>query len=56
MLILSGFNFTDDISAVDPFPSVVDNINNITLQNGIFDYFNITKDVTSAYSSSQPTA
>jgi hypothetical protein len=56
MLVLSGYNFTEDINAIDPFPTNVNNINNIKIQNGIFDYFNMTNDVTSAYSTDKPTA
>lgn len=56
MLVLPGYNFVDDISAVDPFVSIVDNLNSATIQNGIFDHFNLTADVTSTYSSTIPTA
>ena len=53
---MPGYNFVDDISAVDPFVTNINNLNSVTIQNGIFDHFNLTADVTSTYSSTIPTA
>jgi hypothetical protein len=53
---MPGYNFVDDISAVDPFVTNINNLNSATIQNGIFDHFNLTADVTSTYSSTIPTA
>lgn len=55
MLILSGYNFSSDISAIDPFPTSINNLNQSQIQNGIFDHFRTTADTTSAYNSNIPT-
>ena len=54
MLSFCGYNFMSDINALDPLATNLNNIDNVQIQNGIFDHFNITRDVTSAYSSALP--
>lgn len=51
-----GYNFCSDGNCLDATPAQISNINSVTIQNGIFDHFNMTKDVTTAYSSTIPTA
>lgn len=55
MIGLVGYNFCADINALDPTPTDVNNITQTRLQNGIFDHFNVTRDVTFDYSSIVPT-
>lgn len=56
MFGLCGYNFCLDKNAIDVTPTNLNNIKNVQLQNGIFDHFNVTRDVTNAYSSEIPTA
>lgn len=55
MISILGYNFCSDANALDPFPTNITNITNITIKNGIFDHFNLTKDVTSSMSTVIPT-
>lgn len=55
MNIFMNYNFLQDINALDPFLASVDNINNVEISNGIYDHYYLTKDVSSAYSSTVPT-
>lgn len=55
MFTLCGYNFCKDGNALDPAPIVADVFNNIKLTSGIFDHWNVNRDVTSAYSSTVPT-
>ena len=56
MLGICGYNFCGDKDAIDEAPTNVNNIKSTTLQNGIFDNFNVTKDTTSPYNCDIPTA
>ena len=55
MFSIVGYNFCADGNCLDAPPSVVNDINDITLQNGIFDHFAMTADVDSPYSPDIPT-
>lgn len=55
MFILCGYNFCKDGNALDPAPIVANEFNNVKLTNGIFDHWNVNRDVTSAYNSTIPT-
>ena len=54
MFSFVGYNFVQDSNALDPSPSSVNNITNIQLQNGIYDYFHLTNNVTAEYTSIEP--
>lgn len=53
MFITLGYNFLSDRNAIDPSPilSDKDNYTVTKLQNGIFDHWNVTRDVQSPYTS-----
>lgn len=55
MNILLGYNFLADSNALDPNAVNVSKITKVQLQNGIYNHFNITNDVTSPYSTVIPT-
>lgn len=55
MISILGYNFCSDMNALDPFPTNVTNITTVTVQNGIFDHFNLTKDTISSMSTVIPT-
>ena len=55
MIGFIGYNFCADGNALDPTPTNVNNITKTRLQNGIFDHFNTTRNVTFNYSSIIPT-
>lgn len=55
MIGLIGYNFCSDANALDPTPTSIDNLVSSTVQNGIFDHFNITKNIQFDYSSVVPT-
>lgn len=55
MIGFIGYNFCADGNALDPTPTNVNNITKTRLQNGIFDHFNATRNVTFDYSSIIPT-
>lgn len=55
MIGLIGYNFCSDNNALDPTPTDINNITRTRLQNGIFDHFNVTRNVTFDYSSVIPT-
>lgn len=54
MIGVIGYNFCGDGNAVDPTPTDINNIIRTRLQNGIFDHFNVTKNVAFDYSSIIP--
>lgn len=56
MFTLCGYNFCKDGNALDPAPIDATIFTNIKLTNGIFDHWNVNRDVTSDYSSQIPTA
>ena len=55
MIELIGYNFCADENALDPTPTVVNNITYTRVQNGIFDHFNVSRDTSFDYSSIIPT-
>lgn len=55
MFSILGYNFLADGNALDAVPVQLNNVNDITIQNGEFDHFNMTHDVTTPYSSTIPT-
>ena len=54
MIGFIGYNFYCDGNSVDPTPTFVNNITNTQLQNGIFDHFNVTKDIKFDYNTIIP--
>ena len=50
MFSFLGYNFVDDINCLDPCPTDVEEITTIQVQNGIFDHFHVTNNVTNDYS------
>ena len=55
MIGLIGYNFCSDGNALDPTPTNINNITSTRVQNGVFDHFNVTKNITFDYSSIIPT-
>lgn len=55
MFMMCGYNFCSDGNALDPAPIVNNGFTDVTLRNGIFDHWNVNRDVTSPYSSAIPT-
>ena len=55
MIGLIGYNFCADENALDPTPTVVNNITYTRVQNGIFDHFNVSQNTSFDYSSIIPT-
>lgn len=55
MIGFVGYNFCADGNAVDPTPTNINNITKTRLQNGIFDHFNVTKNISFDYNSIIPT-
>lgn len=54
MFILCGYNFCEDKNSLDATPMSVDNFTDTKLTNGIFDHWNVTRDVSSPYTSNIP--
>lgn len=55
MFITCGYDFCSDVNALNPAPTSVNGINTTKLENGIFQHWNVTADVTSPYSPAFPT-
>lgn len=55
MIGFLGYNFCGDGNSLDPTPTNINNITSTRLQNGIFDHFNVTKDVSFDYNTIVPT-
>lgn len=55
MIQFLGYNFLSDGNALDPYPTHVQDLTTVTLQAAEFDDFYVTRDVTSAYSTTIPT-
>ncbi|MEI6296297.1 MAG: hypothetical protein WCO84_01450 [bacterium] len=55
MFSLCGYNFYGDENALDFTPTSINNIKTVEIKNGIFDHFQVTRDVTFAYTSVIPT-
>ena len=55
MFAILGYDFCRDENALNPSPLRNANFNSTKLENGIFSHWYVTKDVTSPYSSEEPT-
>lgn len=55
MIGFIGYNFYSDGNALDPTPTNVNNITQTKLQNGVFDHFNVTRNIVFDYNSIIPT-
>lgn len=53
-MIFLGYNFLQDRYSWQPVPTNLTNINDIILENGIYDHFNITKDTDFPYITTYP--
>lgn len=54
-MIFLGYNFLQDRYSWQPVPTNLINIEDVKLENGIYDHFNITKDVNFPYITTYPT-
>ena len=54
MIGFLGYNFLKDGNALDPTPTNINNITCARVQNGIFDHFNVTRDISFDYTSIIP--
>ena len=54
-MIFLGYNFLQDRYSWQPVPTNLINIEDVKLENGIYDHFNITKDVSFPYITTYPT-
>lgn len=54
-MIFLGYNFLQDKTSWQPVPTNLTNISVVKLENGIYDYFNITKNVDFPYITTYPT-
>lgn len=55
MFIMCGYNFCRDKNALTPAPITINNFTDTKLTNGIFNHWNVTRDVTSPQSTTIPT-
>lgn len=55
MIGFIGYNFCSDGNALDPTPTDITDLTNSRLQNGVFDHFNVTRNVAFDYTSIVPT-
>lgn len=55
MFSIVGYNFIEDINALDPTPTALNNIKSTQIQNGIFNHYNVTRDTSSTYTTQIPT-
>ena len=55
MIGFLGYNFLKDGNALDPTPTNINNITYARVQNGIFDHFNVTRNISFDYTSIIPT-
>lgn len=55
-MIFLGYNFLQDRYCWQPVPTNLTNITNVTIKNGIYDHFNITKDTSFDYVTTLPGA
>lgn len=54
MFMMCGYNFCKDGNALDPAPIMANSFKTVRLTNGIFDHWNVNRDVNSSYSSQIP--
>lgn len=55
MIGIVGYNFCSDGNSADPTPTDINDITYTKIQNGIFDQFNVSKNVVFDYTSIKPT-
>lgn len=55
MIGIIGYNFCSDGNAIDPTPTDINDITYTKIQNGIFDHFNVSKNIVFDYTSIKPT-
>ena len=55
MIAVLGYNFCSDRNAIDPMPTNVSHITKTRIENGIYDHFNVSNNVTKPYSPTIPT-
>lgn len=55
MLAFCGFNFMEDMYALNPVPTNTQNITNVKVENGKFDHLWISRDVVNDYPKEIPT-
>ena len=54
MFQILGYNFFEDGDCLNNAPNQVDNITSTTIENAIYDHFNVTRDTTLTYTSTIP--
>lgn len=54
MFSFLGYNFYSDASALDTAPTQINNLTNTQIKNGIFDHFNVTKDIELPFTTEKP--
>lgn len=54
MVGFCGYNLCQDINALDPYPTNINNITSTQITNGIYNHLNISRNVTSSYSNIIP--
>ena len=54
MISFCGYNFCQDMNAIDPMTTNLNNITNTKIQNGAFNHIDITRDVTISYNTTIP--
>ena len=54
MLALCGFNFVEDMYALNPVPTGLQNLTSVKVENGKFDHLWITRDALSEYPTDIP--
>ena len=55
MIAVLGYNFCSDRNAIDPMPTNVSHITKTRIENGIYDHFNVSNNVTKPYNPTIPT-
>ena len=55
MIAVLGYNFCSDRNAIDPMPTNVSHITKTRIENGIYDHFNVSNNVTKPYDPTIPT-
>lgn len=55
MIAVLGYNFCSDRNAIDPMPTNVSHITKTRIESGVYDHFNVSKNVTKPYNPTIPT-
>lgn len=55
MIAFCGYNLSSDVNSMDSVPSNIVNIDNVMIQNAIYDHFDITTDTSLSYIETIPT-